>query len=106
MGTLIRHASLAGRLAFAVLALAISMIQSALGTALVTLVCGAVLADPRLVAAGRAAIALAAITVGADEKQDRASTAQTKPRAENRFAMNRHAVPPADFDNGKPIMGG
>lgn len=101
MGTLIRHARLGGRLSLPVLTLAIAMIEPALGTGLVPPVRFAVLAAARLAAAGRAAIALPAITMHADEEQDRAGATQTKSRAENRLAMNRHACRLADFDNGK-----
>jgi len=88
---LIRHANQAGRPAFAVLALPIAMIQPAFEAALMPPVRCTVLMDPCLTTAGRAAVTLATITVGADEEQGRTSMAQTKPRAENRFAMNRHA---------------
>ena len=99
MGTLIRHARLPGRPALPVLALAVAMIEPAFGAALVALVGGPMLAPARIAAANRAAIALAAITVRADEEQGRASTAHTQPCAENCFAMNRHAVRLAGFDN-------
>jgi hypothetical protein len=95
LGTLIRHAHQGGGPAFAVLALAVAMIQPAFGTALMTLIRGAVLKDSRLATASCAAITLAAIAMRADEEQRRAVATQTKPRAENRFAMSRHVVPPA-----------
>lgn len=101
MGTLIRHARLSCRSARPVLTLAIPVIEPALRAGLVPPVRFAMLAAARLATAGPAAIALPVITAPANEEQDRAAAAQAKPRAENRFAMNRHACRLAVFDNGK-----
>jgi hypothetical protein len=98
MGRLIRHAS--WRVAFAVRALPVAMIEPALGTLLVAAVSGAVLPAPGFAAASRAAIALPAIAVRANPEHRLASLAATNPRPENHFSMNRHRGAPAGFDNG------
>ena len=89
MGTLIRHANQAGRPAFAVLALPIAMIQSAFEAALMPPVRRTVLMDPCLTTAGRAAVTLATITVGADEEHGVALLTETSSLKERRFAVNR-----------------
>ena len=87
-GTLIRHAGPA--VALPVGTLPVTMIEPAFGTLLVTAVGGAALPEPGFVAAGRAAVALAAIAVRADPEQRLAFLAAANSRPENHFSMNRH----------------
>ncbi len=98
MGTLIRHASV--RPSTAILPLPVAMVQSSFRTALVTVVSPASLLEPCDGAAGRAAIALSAITVLADEEDRAASAAAANPLPKNDFAVNGHARPWAGLDNG------
>jgi hypothetical protein len=79
------------RLALAVLPLPVPMIEASFWTLLMSPVGAAPLPDSGLLPAVEAAIALAAITVGAQKKQRAAFTAQAKPWPQNHFAMNRHA---------------
>jgi hypothetical protein len=80
--------------------LPIPMIEPTLQTLLVAPVGRPVLPAPRLVAAGRTAIALSPITVGTDPEQRLASLAAANSRPENHFSMNRHPPTKAAFDNG------
>ena len=79
--------------------LAVAMIQPAFQTLLVATVGAAALTEPRLAAAGQAAIALAAITVRTEKERRAAIAGQANPKPQNHFARNRHASPQAGLDN-------
>jgi hypothetical protein len=91
---MIRHASL--RPAPPVLALAVPMILPSLLTLLVAAIGATPLTEPGLPAASETAIALAAITTAAEEKDRAAIAARASPSPENHFAQNRHACSQAD----------
>src|SRR5215510_4932271 len=76
------------------------MIQASFRTLLMLPVGATPLTDSGLLAAGEAAIAPAAITVGAQKKERAAFTARQKLWSQNRFAMNRHACSPAGAGQG------
>jgi hypothetical protein len=86
------------RPALPVLPLPVAMIEPTFRTLLVPAISGAPLVEAGLTAAGEAAIALSAITVGTEEKDRAAFAAQAKPLPENHFAMNRHAYSQAALD--------
>jgi hypothetical protein len=94
---LIRHA---GRVTLTVGTLPVAMIEPALQTLLVPAVSRAVLPEPGLDAASRAAIALPAVAARTNPEHRLASLAATNPRPEDHFSMNRHRSAPAGFDNG------
>ena len=98
MGTLIRHAG--RRVTVPVGTLPVAMIEPALRTPLVAAVGCAELLSPGLPAAGRAAIALAAVAVCTNPEQRLASLAATNSLPEKDFSMNRHPPTQAGFDNG------
>ena len=82
------------------------MIEPTFRTLLMSPVGAALLPAPGLIAARAAAVALAAITVGAQKKQRAAFTAQAKPWPQNHFANNRHAHSQAALDNGLGFVAG
>jgi hypothetical protein len=94
------------RPATAVLPLPVAMIEPSFGTLLMSPVGTTPLTDSGLLAAAEAAIALTAITVGAQKKERAAFTAQAKPWPQNHFAMNRHACSQAALDNGLGFVAG
>ena len=94
------------RPASAVLPLPVAMIELSFRAVLVSPVGAAPLPESGLLAAGEAAIALTAITVGAQKKERAAFTAQAKPWPQNHFAMNRHACSQAALDNGLGFVAG
>jgi len=94
------------RPATAVLPLPVAMIEPPFRAVLVSPVGQAPLTATGLLAAGETAIALAAITVGAQKKERAAFTAQAKPWPQNHFAMNRHACSQAALDNGLGFVAG
>ena len=98
MGTLIRHP--ASKLPATISALAIAMIQPALGALLMPTVGRLMLSTPHMAAALRRAVALPAITAHANPKHRPATRVATKPLPENNFPVNRHPYLQAAFDNG------
>ena len=56
------------------------------------------LMESGLLAAGETAIAMAAITAGAEEKDREAFAARASPSPESHFAQNRHASSQAGLD--------
>ena len=88
MGTLIRHA--APQPTETIGALPVAMIQPSLDAVLMTPVGCAMLPAPRMTAALRAAITLAAIAAGANPEHFPAVGVAAKPKPENNFPMNRH----------------
>ena len=97
-GTLIRHAGL-DSLTMPVVPLPVAMVQPSFRTLLVAAVGTASLLPPRLESAGRAAITLAAVTVGADPEHRVAPAANSL--SENNFAMTRHPRCQVGLDNGE-----
>jgi hypothetical protein len=95
---LIRHARL--RLAAAILALPVAMVESAFRAALVAAVGAAPLLEPCFGAAGHAAIALSTITVLTDPEHRVASIATANPLTENYVAMNRQCPPMMGWTTG------
>jgi hypothetical protein len=94
---LIRHPGMDSP-ATAVLPLPVPMVQPSFRTLLVAKVGPPSLLPARLDLAGRAAITLAAVTVGADPKHREAPTAHSL--SENHFAMTRHWRGQVGLDNG------
>jgi hypothetical protein len=94
------------RPALTVLPLPVTMIEPPFWTLLVPAIGAAPLAEPGLIAAGGAAIALSAIATGTEKKDRAAFTAQAKSLPENHFAMNRHACSQAALDNGYGFVAG
>jgi len=76
------------------------MIQPALGAALVPVVGAASLLEPRLVAAGGAAIALSPVAVLTDPEHRVTSTAAANSLPKNDFIAKSHARRKAGLDNG------
>ena len=101
-GTLIRHASM--RPAFAVLPLAVPVVQSPLRALLVPAIGAASLPEPCSFAAGMAAIAMSAITLRADQECRTTLGNRTKPLSQNHFAVLRHASVQAAVDNGNGFV--
>ncbi len=98
-GTLIRHADVLSP-APPVFPLAVAMVKPSFRAPLMPAVGAAPLLQPGLVAASRAAIALAAIAVLTDPEHRLASPAAANSLTENRFAMDRHPRRQAGLDNG------
>ena len=94
------------RLPPAIFPLAVPMIEASFQTPLVPAIGTAPLPQPGLIAAGQAAIALPAITVGTEEENGAASTAQANPLPQNHFARRRHACSQAGLDNGNGSVAG
>jgi hypothetical protein len=86
--TLIRHA--VPQPAATIDALPVAMIQPPFDAVLMTAVGCAMLPAPRLAAALRAAITLAAIAAGANQEHCAAIGVAAKPKPQNNFPMNRH----------------
>ena len=83
------------------------MIELAFGTLLVALVDAPPLPAAGSIAALRAAVAMAAVTVRADEENRLAALPKAKPLPQNRFAVNhRHASSQAGLDNGSALVAG
>jgi hypothetical protein len=97
LGTLIRHA--APQPTATIGALPVAMIQPSLDALLMTPICGAMLAVPRMTAALHAAISLAAIAARANPEHRPAIGVAAKPKPENNFPMNRHPRSLTAFDN-------
>jgi hypothetical protein len=64
------------------------------------------LPEPGLVAAGKAAKAMSAITGGTEKKDHAAFAAQTNSQSENHFVLQRHAYSQAVLDNGRSFVAG
>lgn len=101
---MIRHARL--RLAPTVLPLPVAMIQLSFQTLLVSVIGTAPLAEPGLSAAGQAAIALSAITMGTEKENGATFTALANPLPQNSFALSRHTCSQAGLDNGNGSVAG
>ena len=87
--------------------LAIAMIEPSFGTPLVAPVGGSPLLAAGLFAALGTAVAMAAVTVRADEENRLAALTKAKPLPQNRFAVNhRHASSQAGLDNGSGLVAG
>jgi hypothetical protein len=95
---LIRHAT--QQLPATIIPLAVAMIQPPLGALLMTPVGCPMLPAPRMAAALRRAVLLAAITAYANPKYRPAIRVAAKPLPENHFSVNRHPRLQAAFDNG------
>jgi hypothetical protein len=103
---MIRHACVACSLAppLPILTLPVPMIESSLGALLVPTIGTSSLAEPGLMAAGQAAIALPTVTVRAEKEYGAAFVTQANPQPEHRFAVNRHAPSQAALDNGNNFV--
>ena len=89
---MIRHRRLRLTKAGAVLPLTIAMVELPFGALLVAFIGAPPLLAAGLVAALFAAVAMAAVTVRADEENRLAALTKAKPLPQNRFAVNhRHA---------------
>jgi hypothetical protein len=99
---MIRHARL--RPETPVLPLPVTMIVPCFRTVPIPAIGNAMLTQPGLLTAGKAAIALSAIAVGTDKKHRMALAAQTNPLPENHFALLRHARSQAGLDNGRGFV--
>jgi hypothetical protein len=99
---MIRHARPAS--AFAILLLAVAVIEPSLGTLLVAAIGRAVLTQLRRPAALHAAIALSTVAVRAHQEQRPTFVGVTEPLPQNYFAMRRHASSPAALDKGKSFV--
>ena len=83
------------------------MIELPFGALLVSSVGAPPLLAAGLFAALGAAVAVASITVRADEENRLAGLAKANPLPQNRFAMNhRHASSQAELDNGTGLVAG
>lgn len=82
------------------------MIEPTFKTLLVATIGRAMLTEARLPAAGEAAIALSAVTVGAQEEHRPAFDGMTKPLPQNCFPVPRHASSQAALDNGTGFVAG
>jgi hypothetical protein len=90
-----------------VLPLTIAMIEPAFGALLVAAVGASPLLAPGIFAALGTAVAMAAITVRANEEHLLAFLTQANPLPQNRFAMNhRHASSQAGLDNSSGFVSG
>jgi hypothetical protein len=104
---MIRHRSRSGLLTEPVFPLPVAMIQPAFLAALMPPIRASPLADAGLPTAVLAAIAMAAITVRADEEQGAAVRLATGPQQENAFAVNRSRhCSLAVLDNGGLVVSG
>ena len=103
---MIRHAGFSLP-SFAVLALPVAMIESAFRALLVPPVCTPPLTPPGKLTALRAAIAVSAITVRADEESHVTLWSEANSLPENCFVVNlRHAFSQAGLDNGRRFVAG
>jgi hypothetical protein len=98
---MIRHAP-----SLPVALLSVPMIVSALPTLLMPAIGGAPLPKPGYLAAGEAAIALSAITVGAQEEQSPTVRDEARSLSKNHFASGRHACSQAALDTGGNFVAG
>jgi hypothetical protein len=89
-----------------VLPLPVTMIEPPLWTLLVSAVGAASLKEPRLLAAGKAAVALSAIAVRTQKEERTAFAGKTKPLPEYHFAVGRHACSQAALDNRNGSVAG
>ena len=105
---MIRHGARASLLAQPILSLPVAMIEPPFFTALMPPVRASKLAPPRLLAALRAAIAMPAVTVGADEEDGMAMLAAAGSLQETSIVMGQHCRHRrlAEVDNGSPVMSG
>ena len=105
---MIRHGARASLLAQPILSLPIPMIEPPFFTALMPPIRASKLAAPSLLAALRAAIAMPAVTVGADEKDGVAMLPAARSLQETRIVMGqrRRHRRLAGVDNGSPVMSG
>jgi hypothetical protein len=99
---LIRHTRLEHSLAAALAkgTLPVTVIESPLGTLLVSAIGAPPLPYSGLLAADEAAIPLPTITMGAQKKHPAAFAAEANPQPENHFAVRQHAFSLAALDNG------
>ena len=79
--------------------MAVAVIEPSFRALLVALVGAAPLAAAGGSAAGDAAVAMPAVTMGADEKHRPAVAARTNPLPQNCFAVRCHVLVPAALDN-------
>lgn len=104
---MIRHGRRRGLLTEPVFPLPVAMIQPAFLAALVPPIRTSSLAEAGLPAAVLAAVAMAAITMGADEERGVAVRLVTGPQPENAFAVNRRRhCSLAVLDNGGLVVSG
>jgi hypothetical protein len=104
---MIRHRRRGGLLTQPILSLPVTMIESPFFTALMPPIRTAKLVAARLLAARRAAIAMATITVRADEKDGVAMLPAARSLQETRLIMGyRRHRRRAEVDNGSPVMSG
>jgi hypothetical protein len=101
---LIRHARRGQVLPPPVLTLPVAMIQQSFRTLLMPTIGTSPLAEPGLLAAGLAAIALPAVTMRAQKEHRAAFAEQANAQPEDRLAMSRHASWQAALDNGNPFV--
>lgn len=101
---MIRHARPAP--ALAVPLLAVAMIEPAFETLLVAPIGRAMLAQTRRPAALQAAIALAAVTVRAQQEHRATFVGVTEPLSQNYFRVCRHVPSQAALDNGTSFVAG
>lgn len=99
---MIRHARL--RPETPVLPLTVAMIFPCFRTVPVPAIGAAMLTQPGLLTAGKAAIALSAVTAGTDKEHRLAFAAPANPLPENHFALLRHARSQAGLDNGRGFV--
>ena len=93
------------RLAPAIFPLAVAMIEASFQAPLVSAI-GTAPPPPGLIAAGQAAIALPAVTMGTEKENGAAFTAQANPLPQNHFVRRRHACSQAGLDNGNRSVAG
>jgi hypothetical protein len=99
---MIRHARLPA--APPVFTLPLAMILARFRAIAVTAIGAAVLSQPRLFAASRAAVALSPVTAGADQELGLALLATAKPPSQLDFAMSSHAASQAGLDKGNAFV--
>lgn len=100
---MIRHAD---RLAsFTVLSLTVAMVESSFRALLVPAIGAAPLFAPGNFPAGGAAIAMAPVTMGADEEHGVAAGAHTHALPQNRLAMRRHVPSQTGAGQCDPLRG-
>jgi hypothetical protein len=99
---LIRHARLEHSFpaALAIHTLSVTVIESPLGTLLVSAIGAPPLPYSGLLATNQAAIPLPTITMGAEKEHPAAFAAEANPQPKNHFAVHRHAISLAVLDNG------
>ena len=90
--------------ALPVLPLPVPVIEPAFSALLMAAVGATPLPAPGGGAAGRAAIAVSTVAMGADEEHRAAVAAHANPQPQNRFAVCRHARAQAALDNGDDFV--